>query len=647
MPKYLDDTGLAYLWGKLKTYIANAVKVTGVKGNSENSYRTGNVNITAANVGAIPTDTTGNTGNLRRPFQIKGQVDDITLESLLNTTRANRLAFLPADQIIIEKTTDGGTTWVDAEISDASKVALFSETREIIYIPLLNEARNTLCGLRVTFTAMKYNVPANTPETQKYNYWSSEYVSSTERYNKIHSLYFWVTAVNDGIGVKAEIATGANPTNWITKYENNSWAMTGESGGNYIRFDASLFGGGTNQTSNTWNWRITFMTKGKNGDDTLSTSRTSVRQGIYEIRGYGPSWWTKGNEYAANDKIYTHDYNKNVTFPAKVTATSFAGSLAASNITGTLGADHGGTGCTTRRDAANAFMNALEVGGSTPVDDDYYISQYVNGGSTTTTYHRRRVSALWNYIKGKIDAAGTYTNKNVFGKVLVGSTTIEADTTQDTLTLTAGDNITLTPDAANNKVTIAATDTTYSNASGSAAGLMSSNDYTKLAGIESEADRTWFLVQGTDNSNRKDVKQYDVIKLNNAAISRAETFSGSGFYLNTLTIDTATDSQAGLMSSTDHTKLTGIAQGAEVNQNAFSSVKVGNTTISAGGKTSTLELFAGSNITLTPDTTNGKVTIAASGGGGSGGSSVVITYDSTNEIINITTGVSNGDGVSY
>ena len=59
------------------------------------------------------------------------------------------------------------------------------------------------------------------------------------------------------------------------------------------------------------------------------------------------------------------------------------------------------------------------------------------------------------------------------------------------------------------------------------------------------------------------------------------------------------------------TKLAGIATGAEVNQNAFSNVKVGNTTVAADSKTDTLELAAGSNITLTPDATNDKVTIAA------------------------------------
>lgn len=49
----------------------------------------------------------------------------------------------------------------------------------------------------------------------------------------------------------------------------------------------------------------------------------------------------------------------------------------------------------------SALLNKLTTGDSTPVDNDYYISQYVNGGTATTTYHRRPMSALWTYIKAK------------------------------------------------------------------------------------------------------------------------------------------------------------------------------------------------------------------------------------------------------
>ena len=59
----------------------------------------------------------------------------------------------------------------------------------------------------------------------------------------------------------------------------------------------------------------------------------------------------------------------------------------------------------------------------------------------------------------------------------------------------------------------------------------------------------------------------------------------------------------------DKNKLSGIATGAEVNQNAFSSISIGNTTIFADTKTDTLTFEAGSNVVLTPDANNDKVII--------------------------------------
>ena len=72
----------------------------------------------------------------------------------------------------------------------------------------------------------------------------------------------------------------------------------------------------------------------------------------------------------------------------------------------------------------------------------------------------------------------------------------------------------------------------------------------------------------------------------------------------------------------DKSKLAGISAGAEVNQNAFSSIKVGTTTINSGAKTDTLELAAGDGVSLTPDATGKKVTIKMDGAGAMTGGSV-------------------------
>lgn len=61
----------------------------------------------------------------------------------------------------------------------------------------------------------------------------------------------------------------------------------------------------------------------------------------------------------------------------------------------------------------------------------------------------------------------------------------------------------------------------------------------------------------------------------------------------------------------DHSQSAHAPSNAEANQNAFSNVTVGSTTIAAGTKTDILNIAAGSNVTITPDTTNKKITIAA------------------------------------
>jgi len=104
---------------------------------------------------------------------------------------------------------------------------------------------------------------------------------------------------------------------------------------------------------------------------------------------------------------------------------------AITDTTGTLPISRGGTGKTTGADACNALLNSLSIGDSNPVDNDYYISQYVNGGTTNTTYYRRPVSKLWNYIKSKADsiyaaASHTHSYLPLSGGTLTGKLTMKA-----------------------------------------------------------------------------------------------------------------------------------------------------------------------------------------------------------------------------
>ena len=324
-------------------------------------------------------------------------------------------------------------------------------------------------------------------------------------------------------------------------------------------------------------------------------------------------------------------------------------------------------------------------------------------------------------------AAGAQVNQNAFSNVVIGSTTIAADSKTDTLTFVAGTNVTLTPDATNDKITITAKDTTYSNATTSAAGLMSADDKTKfdaaiskLDGIAAGANKTVVdtalsptstnpvqnKVINTALSEKQDtitgaattitssnltkskalvsnsdgkvatsnvsstelgylsgVTSSIQTQIDGLSANKVDKVNGKGLSSNDFTsdyitkINNATTKLSGIaeganktivesslsdtstnpvqnkvinsalskkvdkvdgkgLSTNDFTgalksKLDGIANGAQVNQNAFSNITDGTTTIAADSTTDTLTLTAGSNISLALDATNDKVTISA------------------------------------
>lgn len=98
----------------------------------------------------------------------------------------------------------------------------------------------------------------------------------------------------------------------------------------------------------------------------------------------------------------------------------------------------------------STMINTLSTGTATPVDDDYYISQYSSGGITTTTYHRRPMKALFEYIKGKLSTvavSGSYndlSNKPTIPTVGNGTVTIkQAGISRGTFSMNQSGNATI------------------------------------------------------------------------------------------------------------------------------------------------------------------------------------------------------------
>lgn len=124
------------------------------------------------------------------------------------------------------------------------------------------------------------------------------------------------------------------------------------------------------------------------------------------------------------------------------------------------------------------------------------------------------------------------------------------------------------------------TDTTYNAATDAADGLLTASLHKKLVGIEEGADKT------------------DAVNVKAAGAFMTATNTAD---------DIADGTTKVVMTADERTKLTGVAAGAEVNQNAFAKVKVGTTTITAAAKQDTLEIEAGEGVTITAS--GKKVTI--------------------------------------
>ena len=163
-----------------------------------------------------------------------------------------------------------------------------------------------------------------------------------------------------------------------------------------------------------------------------------------------------------------------------------------------------------------------------------------------------------NAGNGTIEWASIDSN-NAFGTVTVGATSLDAGSVGDTLTITAGSNITLTPDSSNNTITIAATQP---------------NIFSTIA------------VSGQDN-----------ITIDQAS-DTLNFAGGSG-------ISITTDA------STDTVTITNTGTGGTT-EDVFKNIAVsGQATVTADSSTDTLTFVAGSGVAISTDDTTDSITFTA------------------------------------
>lgn len=266
----------------------------------------------------------------------------------------------------------------------------------------------------------------------------------------------------------------------------------------------------------------------------------------------------------------------------------------------------------------------------------------------TTVHITSTERTNWNAAKTHADSAhapsNAEVNQNAFSNVKVGSTTVAADSKTDTLELVAGTNVTLTPDATNDKVTITAKDTTYSAATTSAAGLMSATDKTKLDGIATGANKT--TVDSALSSTSTNPVQNKVV---NTAISNLNTLVGDTAVSTQITnaIDEITPASIGAATSshthsdyasTSHTHnyAGSSSAGGAANSVANSMTVQLNSGTTEGTDKFTFNGSAAKSVNITPST----IGAAASSHG------THVSYSSTNPVMDGTASVGSASTVA-
>lgn len=277
---------------------------------------------------------------------------------------------------------------------------------------------------------------------------------------------------------------------------------------------------------------------------------------------------------------------------ASSTTPSMDGTGATGSSTDYARADHVHPTDTSRAPTSHA-SSATTYGKGT--NGNYGHVKLSDATNATTAAASGGTAATPKAVSDALAAAKSYADTNDADTTYTLGTTGSGSSRK--VTLTAGGS-----GSGTQSVDVPDTDTTYSDFTGATSSAAGAHGLVPAPakGDQNDilfGDGEWDSVSGTTNAN--------------ATIVTPKIQRSDGTALVSFSIYGASSTQSGAMVAADKAKLDGIDEGAQANQNAFSNVKVGSTTVAADSATDTIEFVAGANVTLTPDATDDKVTIAA------------------------------------
>ena len=251
-----------------------------------------------------------------------------------------------------------------------------------------------------------------------------------------------------GMEVLVETRTGINYQSagaWSTF---GTYTLSGWSGWNDIPLVLGTLGGGTTQTGNNWQLRLTFIMTSKNLDYPKNAQ-------VNKLRIYGENAWTTPSTMAATNDLYSFDMSQNATFPGAISGTTF--NVGTGSNTWTI--DDTTANVLTFKDGANTRLEikagGLYVNGSTTALGSGTVTSVgatspiaSSGGSSPTISVASGYTIPTSTEKGQYDTA--YTGVNTATNANTASTIVKRDTSGNfsagtitaSLTGTASGNLT-------------------------------------------------------------------------------------------------------------------------------------------------------------------------------------------------------------
>lgn len=324
MGKFIGATGLAYLWEKIKNFLATSLSVKADKATTLAGYGiTDAINTSstaqtkAGSIKASKFITSGGTssqvvrgdGSLVDPKLLPqyeaylewggknftgsyGPID----AAMVSELGAPRTMFAKAAGIVVEYSTDGGSTWIDYGATNEQKVALFSVGQSFY------TGKNSTAGGASINNMLRVSL----------------YTSAASIYTVLNKFVIYVST-NGSSGCYCTIRCRTqqnyedNVDTWVTKAE--QVPIQGWSGYNVINTSAITTYGNV-KASHYGELQFIFGCTGIS-----STGYSGLT--IQKIFGFGGVGWTTPSNMAKTGHLYSFDANQNATFPSQVTATSF------------------------------------------------------------------------------------------------------------------------------------------------------------------------------------------------------------------------------------------------------------------------------------------------------------------------------------